>query len=142
MKIRKMQAKDIKRVYKVGIQVEGFAVSNESRFYSRKHFENWVKNGDDVLLVAEENGRIIGFFMSQFHKHTGGVIISNTYVDEQYQRKGVGKGLIKEGLKQLKRRKASYVYAQVKIKNPKVIKFLESLGFNKGYDFTWMETVL
>ena len=53
-----MEMVDIDVVYKSDIKNEGFAVSEESRFYSKNNLTNWVKNGDDILLIVEEDGEI------------------------------------------------------------------------------------
>lgn len=137
-----MQRSDVKLVYDIGMKAEEFAISETSRFWAKEQLYKWIDSKDDVLLVAEENREIIGYVTSQLHTPTGKATIENVYVDEQYRRRGTGSDLIQECLKQLEERGATYVCGMVKLKDRLTTEFLKSLGFNKGYDFVWMEIYL
>ena len=138
--IRKMQESDLKTIHDIGVKVEGLAVSETIRFWTKQKLYGWVTNNkDDELLVAEDKGKVIGFIMSIFHNPTRIAIIDNLYVAEEYRRRGIGKDLVKECLKRLKERGLRYIYVTVKKDNKAAIEFFKSLEFNKGYDFVWME---
>lgn len=139
-----MQTEDIETVYKMGSKSKDFAVSEISTFWSKEELHQWINNNQDVLLVAKENGRIIGFIMSQIHTPTDKATIENIYMDERYRRRGIGAKLFKECLKRLKEKKVTYICicTMVKTENKPTIKFLKSLGFKRGYNFMWMEMYL
>jgi len=140
--IRRMQKNDIETVYDMGMKVEGFAVSESTRFWTKEELYRWIDSKDDVLLVAEDEGKIIGYIMSRLHIPTRNAIIENVYVDERYRRKEIGSNLVRECLKQLKEKGTTYLYGLVKRDDKITIEFLKSLGFKRGYDFTWMELSL
>ena len=134
-----MLRSDIETVYESGRETEAFRVSDTPGFWSRKQLNRWLDNPDDVLLVAEDNKRVIGYVMSQLHKPTGKATIENLFVDESYRKKGIGSDLIKRCLKELKERGASYFCAMVRTDNDKITNFYERCGFTRGYNFVWME---
>jgi len=59
-----MKISDIETVYKIGIKLKEFAVSKTSKFWEKGELEKWLKKKDDVLLVAKENGELVGFLKS------------------------------------------------------------------------------
>lgn len=143
VQIRRMQVEDVGYVREIITQKKDeFSVSDVSYGWAEEQLERWVNNKDDVLLVAEDQGKIVGFVTSQYHKPTGKVTIENIYVVEEQRRKDIGTNLMKECLKQLKEKGASYVCGMVKTDNQGTIEFLEKQGFNRGYDFAWIEYIL
>lgn len=139
IKIRTIKLADIDYIYSIGIKEDGFAVSQTSRFWDKEVLYPWVKSKTDVLLAAEDSGRVVGYVLTQVHKPTGSAIITDIYVDENWRGKGIGSRLLKECLKQLKKGKIRYTYAQIKPENKASTKLFISAGFNKGYNFVWTE---
>jgi len=139
MKIRRMQESDIEIVYELGSRAEEFSITSDSgNFWDRGVLEDWLQSSDDVLLVAEEEGKIIGFALSQFHLPTKKGTIENVYVAERYRGSGLGKNLLTNIVGELRNQGAEYFCALVKVDNEASKALLKKCGFQKGYDFTWM----
>ena len=134
-----MLRSDIEAVYETGMKTEAFRVSDTPGFWSKEQLNRWLGNPDDVLLVAEDEERVIGYVMSQLHKPTGKATIENLFVDKSYRKKGIGRDLIKRCLKELKEKGASYFCAMVRADNDEIIDFYKRCGFTRGYGFVWME---
>ena len=138
-----MQTEDIETIYQMGSESRAFTVSDMSTFWSKESLYQWIiNNKQDVLLVAEDGSKIMGFIMTQVHGPTGKATIENIYVDKLFRGRGIGLKLLKECLKCLKEKRVAYVCAMVKTENEPTLKFFESLGFKKGYNFAWMEADL
>src|SRR3990167_7987834 len=88
--IRRMIPKDVEEVYNMGKNTPEFAVSDTSSFWEKIELERWTReNLDDVLLVAEMNGKIVGFVLTKYHRATrvGGFI--DLLVKDEYRRRGI-----------------------------------------------------
>jgi len=140
--VRKMKETDVEEVYDVGMKIKEFVVSESRRFWSKQTICDWVNGKNDILLIAEDKEKIIGFIMSRLHKPTREAIIDNIFVSEDWRGKGVGTTLVKECLKQLKEIGARYVYCTVGASDKPAIKLLKKSNFNKGYEFVWMDKFL
>lgn len=141
--IRPMTEDDVKHVYRSGIEVEEFqtseAAGNISPFWPEEHLYDWVETESDVLLVAEDNKKIVGYFLSYIHLSTKTAYIRNVYVDDDYRRKGIGTQLVKEGLSQFSNKDVEYVAALVKPDNVPMKKLFKDIDFNEGNIFTWID---
>lgn len=145
IKARRMETGDVEQVYSSGIKVEEFEVSleeaKESPFWPKNVLYEWVKS-DDVLLVAEDGEKIVGYILTRLHQPTGKADIENIFVDENYRKQGIASMLLSECLKQLKSKGARYVCVLTKTNNKSTIEFLKKNNFNKGYEFVWMDKFL
>jgi ribosomal protein S18 acetylase RimI-like enzyme len=140
--VRRMQENDVNPVYDLSANIKGLAVSEWPRFLEKKEVYSCLNNSSNVLLVAEDDGKISGYLMSRIHISTRNAIIENVHVDEQYRRRGVGSSLVGECLKKLKEKGIVKLFGYVKKDDEATIKFLRSLGFKRYYDFPWMKLSL
>lgn len=139
MKIRSMKISDILEIIEIGEQIEEFRVDSKVKgFWTKEQLAKWVNSKEDVLLVAEENDRIVGFVMFAHHVPTGKVTFENAWADKEFRGKGIVEKLVREGIKELKQTGATYLCALAKTDNLASIKFLEKNKFMKGFDFSWM----
>lgn len=139
IKIRGMNNLDIPKIIKIGKSVEEFRVDSEVKgFWSKKQLENWIKSKKDSLIVAEEKNKIIGFVMFAHHVPTGKVTFENAWIDKNFRGKGIIEKLVTEGIKDLKKKGATYLCGLAKTDNFVSIKFLERNKFMKGFDFSWL----
>jgi ribosomal protein S18 acetylase RimI-like enzyme len=141
IKIRKMKIEDVEEVFNLGVKEERFNVSkqNKTPFWTKEQLMSWVKNNKDVLLIAEDNGKTVGYALSTYHFPTGKATFENLYVVEEYRNKGVGKKLTTNLIKELKKIGSTYICTLVESDNTSIMKCLEKSGFVRGKDFTWME---
>ena len=138
IKIRKMVYFDIPQIIKILKKELNFKVSVNNEVWSKEQLERWVKSKSDVLLIAEQNKKIIGFVMFACHGPTKKVMLENAWVIPEFRGKRVIEKLVKHGLKLLKDKGFIYICSLVKIDNISSIKFLEKLSFIKGFSFSWL----
>ena len=138
MKIRKIQNKDINKIYQLGIDEKEFEVSEDMLFWSKKQLKKWISSNDDVLLVAEDNKKIVGFIMSAIHKPTQKVTIENIYVVEEYRKKGLAKKLLNETLKIFRKKGIKFINAFVDDKNTASFNFFKKNNFKVFSKFYWV----
>lgn len=136
MNIRAMVSEDIPEVIRIGKGVDGFKVSEEIEgFWTKEQLEKWVKS-DDVLLVAESNGQIVGFALTAHHKPTGKVTWENQMVLPEFRGQGVARALTEELERRLKEKGATYVHFLVKDTN-EFLNHYKNIGYDIGHKFVW-----
>lgn len=87
-----------------------------------------LNNKKHYWIVVEEKNKIIGFGQAWIkNKNTG--ITESVYVYKKYRKLGVGKKIMKELIKWLKKRKLKYIESSAYIKNKPSVKLHEGLGF-------------
>lgn len=135
--IRRIELKDLKSVCDAGISEKRFSISKEvNGFWTMEQLRSWIKNDSDVCLLAEENGALLGFILSQLHTPTGKACIENIYVFPDHRGKGVGSKLAKSCLKELNKNGAKYYSFLSEIDNLENISLWKKLGFNQGKTMT------
>jgi ribosomal protein S18 acetylase RimI-like enzyme len=82
---------------------------------------------DDLFLVAEVNGRVVGTAMGGYDGHRGWVY--SLAVAEPHRRQGVGSALVRHLEAVLADRGCLKVNLQVRSSNAAVVAFYEALGY-------------
>lgn len=82
---------------------------------------------DDLIFVAEEEGKILGTCMAGYDGHRGWLY--SVAVLFEFRRSGIGKALVESAMKELKALGCAKVNLQIRSTNQVVVKFYESLGF-------------
>lgn len=106
--------------------------------YSDYFFESILKELPEAFIVAEIDGKIVGYIMckiefgfSNFRKlgfvKKGHVV--SVAVLEDHRGKGLGKALMLEGINGVIQRKADEIYLEVRVSNTSAIKMYEKLRF-------------
>jgi len=85
---------------------------------------------DDGFIVAEKQGKVVGYAISIVEAGKRGHLISIA-VDPRYRRKGIGKTLLKHSLSYLKSRGARTVFLEVRASNVAAQALYRSFGFKK-----------
>jgi len=98
--------------------------------YPRGIFMVFLENNPETFLVAEYNGKVIGYVMAYLRPDLEGHIMSIA-VDERYRGNGVGSALLTEAIEGLIARGARYIGLEVRVSNEKAIKLYERFGFRK-----------
>jgi len=70
--------------------------------YKGKEIENFRKNNLDKVLVAEENGKVVGYATYHLDKDRKIGTVGNNAVHPDFRGRGIGSALHKEVLKELK----------------------------------------
>ena len=106
--------------------------------YSDYFFESILRELPEAFIVAELDGKIIGYIMckiefgfSNFRKlgfvKKGHVV--SVAVLEEHRNKGVGKALMLEGINGVMYRRSDEIYLEVRVSNTGAIKMYERLNF-------------
>lgn len=85
--------------------------------------------GDSVFLVAEEEGKVVGYIGS-YYCHPEGYI-TNVAVAPEMRRHGIGRALIKELIARGRELSLSFWTLEVRESNTGAIALYSSLGFEK-----------
>ncbi len=131
--IRTIVPSDLDRVVEIDIKVLG-----KSRLeYWEMKLELVGKHSQISSLVAELDGKVIGFIIGGASRWEYGVPenigwIDTIGVDPDYQRKGIAKILFTEMTNNLKKVGVDTIITFVKRRDPILLNFFNSLGFQKG----------
>jgi ribosomal protein S18 acetylase RimI-like enzyme len=135
--IRKMLTADVDEVYAIGRRASELLASDEDTFWDTDILRAWVEAGADSMLIAEADGRVVGFLLSQLHLPTRSGYLSDIAVHEEHRRQGIARMLMVEVLTEMKRRNIIYVYGLTKVTNSGIHKLLEEFGLYRGDAFYW-----
>lgn len=94
MKIRKGKIADIPKLIKLysGVkEISDFA----GQKYDKNYFLQYVKAKDNLVLVAEEDGKIYGALNAEFEDLAKYTFLVNIVVSKKYRGKGIGGLLVK-----------------------------------------------
>jgi ribosomal protein S18 acetylase RimI-like enzyme len=131
--IRAMTYKDLERIIDIDIKVLGTA---RSEHWELK-MELAEKRSPISSLVAELDGKVVGFIIGDASGWEYGVsesigMIDTIGVDPEYQRRGIATVLFKEMVANLKKVGVNKVYTFVAWRDWGLLKFFNSMGFQKG----------
>jgi L-amino acid N-acyltransferase YncA len=95
-----------------------------------KEFNHEINSKLDYFIIAEENGKAIGFGQAEINKEDlKKAWIEKVYVSRQYRKKGIGSLIIKELLSWLKKKKVKSISSGIFVNNKASIKLHEKFGF-------------
>ncbi len=103
--------------------------------------EEWVKRllqskKDTIVLIVEnEEKKIVGFLISLLLCGVGEAVLNNLWVEETYRGSGIATTLLEKYELELKKRKFTFSMALAKIDNIPVQRFNEKQGYTKGDTF-------
>jgi len=129
--IRNAKFKDINQVIEIYKRCDLYS----SKATTPKLLESVIKNFPDLFLVAIEDDKIVGTVYSFTDGRIG--MICKLGVIPEYRRHGIGKALIEESLKRLKR-KCKRIILIVEKDNQAVGKLYKKLGFKSRNEYLVM----
>jgi len=100
----------------------------------------WLNDKDTRSLVAEDDGKLIGYLRAGVEKAPDYVaakkigIIYDAFVLEKYRKQGIAKQLLTEALRWFEIKKVKNIELSVDVRNDAGIKFWKNTGF-KEYKF-------
>lgn len=120
MIIRQMEAEDLEQVYSI-------ECSSFSRPWSRESFQQSFSNQQNLYLVAEENGTILGY--CGLWGIVGEGEITNVAVDYRFRGRGVGEAILRELIRQGGLIGIESFTLEVRLSNLSAIHLYHKLGF-------------
>ena len=132
LKIRIMKEEDLDFIIVIGRMIAG----RERAEYFRRKLNAALSRTDHLVtsLVAEINGKVIGFIMGNVYLGEFGIPETTASLDTigvhpDYQGQGVAVELIKQFIANIKKTQAEYAFALVNWNDWDMLKFLEKSGF-------------
>ncbi len=119
--IRNARVEDIDEIYR--IEVKSFKIP-----YPRHYLKILLRMAPQYFLVAEENGKVVGYISGVARISKIGHIVSIA-VDPDYRRRGIGNLLIEALLKKFKNDKMKKVRLEVRVSNKPAINLYVKIGF-------------
>ncbi len=141
MRVRKLQKRDVPAIIKIGRSVKEFDISKLGKFWTKSQLEKLAISKVDVCLVAEQDGKIVGFTITTANRATGKVTLENGWVSPHLRSNDVGTALIKQLLQKLKAKKYSYIMGFTLLPEAK-LGFLKRNSFVIGKKGTWVDKIL
>jgi ribosomal protein S18 acetylase RimI-like enzyme len=139
--IREALIEDVEGVEELGIRLHDYHMRLDQYYRlkpslePRKYYEKIIKSRNSVLIVAEENERIIGFIAGNIHRRAPVFEvemrgwITDVYVLEERRRRGVGSELVKAISSWFDQNDICYIELSVDSRNLTGIDFWDSVGF-------------
>jgi ribosomal-protein-alanine acetyltransferase len=119
--IRKASLKDFNEIYNIEI------VSFKEESFSRSLIKELLLNFPDFFLVAEFEGKVVGYISAVLEKDC--CHIYSLAVLPDFRGKGIGSSLLNELLNKLKEINIKKVFLEVKTNNMVAIKLYEKFNF-------------
>jgi predicted N-acetyltransferase YhbS len=131
--IRPATQQDAERVWELLGQMGALFVPNREAF--EKHYPTLIDSEDELLLVAEANGEIVGYALTVFSTllYTNGLSaqLQELVVDEAKRQKGTGRALVKAVEAECITRGA----AQLVVATRRAAGFYDRLGYYISADY-------
>lgn len=143
--IRRAQKKDIDKIFNLGCRLEdALKASNQKweHFHKKSEFFEFIKKPEkNILLVAETEGKFVGFIYAEIAGKNW-CRLDNIAVDKKYQNKKIGTKLLNELYKILRKKKISYIQLLTEIHHKQTKKFWKNKGFKEGKTLVWFDRYL
>ena len=137
--IRTARKKDIGPIYELGKKTLELSFSKEMTFHDKSEFKEFISHPkDNILLIAEREGEVIGFLYAKIISRTWCLLDSLT-VKREYRKHGIGTQLLTGLYKMLKEDKVTYVQILEQINQKKTRRFWREQGFKEEKVFIWAD---
>lgn len=133
LKIRRLKKDDLEAIVKIDEKVLG---ENRKDYWKRK-LELMTNKSSEASLVAEAEGKIVGFILGDVSGWEFGVPetigwIDTIGIDPDYQKKGVATALAHELVKILEALGVKTIYTLVNWNDWDLLQFFRAVGFTRG----------
>jgi len=133
MKIRPLEKEDLEAIVEIDERVLG---ENRRSYWERK-LELMNNKASQVSLVAELEGKVVGFILGDVSGWEFGVPdtigwIDTIGIDPVYQKRGLATALANEVIKNLKAIGVRAVYTLVSWNDWDLLQFFHAMGFTRG----------
>src|SRR5690349_3551242 len=122
--IRDMTVDDIDEIISLGRDLNELLAGDNDEFWSEEVLRSWVAARQDIMVVAESGGKVVGFQLTQLHLPSKSGYLSDIAVHPDFRRHGIATRLIEEVLRRMRRQGITYVYGLTKVNNQKTHELL------------------
>lgn len=133
MQIRTMTIDDYEKVYALWLSCKGIGLNNLDD--SKNGINSFLKRNPKTCFVAENDNNIVGSILIGNDGRRG--YIYHTAVSPQYQKQGIGKALVDQGIIALNEIQINKVALVVFEDNANGNAFWETIGFTKREDLVY-----
>jgi ribosomal protein S18 acetylase RimI-like enzyme len=132
--VRSMEERDLPAIVRIDRKITG---RDRSVYLARKADEVTRQAGVRMSLVAELDGRVIGFLMArvdygEFGKAEPTAVLDTIGVDPDFARQRVARALLEQLLLNLQSLRAEHVVTEVGLEQIPLLAFLGRTGFARG----------
>jgi len=124
LSVREAKSEDLEEIYRIETVCFG------ADAYDTSLLLLYLNLSPDTFLVAEENGKIVGYVIGLVRKWGEGHVVSLA-VHPKQRRKGVATALMKELLRRFSDKGLKAARLEVRVSNEAAIKLYEKLGFKR-----------
>jgi len=110
--------------------------SEEGNTYTKEWIDDALKDKKkNIVLIAEENRKIIGFLVSEIWLRKRYSFLNDIYIAPEYRQKGIATKLMDEYENRCEKLNIRAIIGLVLTTNEKMHKFKEKLGYKRGSAF-------
>jgi len=145
IKIRKSTFSDSTSIYHLGKKIHELDFSRKYPFHELSEIKEFLSRPkENILFVAKENDKIVGFVFAKILSHHAGgwCMLDNLAVEKHHRHKHIATQLLKELYTELKKRKLWYVQILEEIHHKKTRAFWKREGYKETKNFLWAEKVI
>ena len=132
LKIRKIKPEDAKELERI----QSLITRSPSKTDFKKIIQDQLNKDKDVSLVAEVNGRIVGYMISYVIYAGFGIDksawIATFGIDPKFMGQGIGKRLAEEIFKKYQKMGIKNIYTSVRWDSVDLLSFFKTLGFDRS----------
>ncbi|KAA8997160.1 GNAT family N-acetyltransferase [Paenibacillus spiritus] len=129
MQVRSIQLSDCSSV----IELLQTALSEECFENTMEPFSRQLSWDSDLIVVAEEDGAIVGALIGTIEKNQG--CYFRIAVHPDYRRRGIGRSLVQAMESRFQARKVGGIYVAVDEHNDPVLPLYEAMGYGENKAF-------
>ncbi|MFA6461963.1 MAG: GNAT family N-acetyltransferase [Candidatus Woesearchaeota archaeon] len=145
MIIRPATLDDFEEIYRIGNDTPEFKVSSTEPFIDREDLELRITGEEDLLLLAEEKEKILGFILFGLKDKdrplkNRSACLTYLVVLPEYRGSGIASQLYDTSVSMLRERGVMNLYSWANAETDgSMISFLKKRGFDVGHQYVWMD---
>lgn len=129
--VRAMKESDLRALITIDRRITG---SERAAYFERKFMEALHESDVRVSLVAEQDGRPVGFIMArvdfgEFGRFEPTAVMDTIGVDPDYRDRGVGRALLSQLLINLTTLRVERIRTEIEWRDRELLVFLDNCGF-------------
>ncbi len=124
MKIRKAGKQDVDTCVRIGSDFFGQLLEND--------LARQIMDDQYLVLVAEINGKIVGFVTAHKHAWNNSCYIERFYVEQEHRSKGYGSKLLSEVANRARQSKLRIIFVDLPPQNARAMRFYLKNSFQKA----------